>query len=86
MANHKSAKTRINRNNKRSIINGAREAAFRTFVKKVNAAILENNKEAAKAALIVAESELMRAAQKGVLPKNTASRTVSRLSAKIKAL
>ena len=86
MANHKSAKTRINRNNKRSIINGARRSRVRTFVKKVNAAILENNKEAAKAALIVAESELMRAAQKGVLPKNTASRTVSRLSAKIKAL
>ena len=83
MANHKSAKTRIN---KRSIINGARRSRVRTFVKKVNAAILENNKEAAKAALIVAESELMRAAQKGVLPKNTASRTVSRLSAKIKAL
>ena len=81
MANHKSAKTRINRNNKRSIINGARRSRVRTFVKKVNAA-----KEAAKAALIVAESELMRAAQKGVLPKNTASRTVSRLSAKIKAL
>ena len=80
MANHKSAKTRINRNNKRSIINGARRSRVRTFVKK------ENNKEAAKAALIVAESELMRAAQKGVLPKNTASRTVSRLSAKIKAL
>ena len=86
MANHKSAKTRINRNNKRSIINVARRSRVRTFVKKVNAAILENNKEAAKAALIVAESELMRAAQKGVLPKNTASRTVSRLSAKIKAL
>ena len=86
MANHKSAKTRINRNNKRSIINGARRSRVRTFVKKVNAAILENNKEAAKAALIVADSELMRAAQKGVLPKNTASRTVSRLSAKIKAL
>ena len=66
MANHKSAKTRINRNNKRSIINGARRSRVRTFVKKVNAAILENNKEAAKAALIVAESELMRAAQKGV--------------------
>ena len=86
MANHKSAKTRINRNNKRSIINVARRSRVRTFVKKVNAAILENNKEAAKAALVVAESELMRAAQKGVLPKNTASRTVSRLSAKIKAL
>ena len=86
MANHKSAKTRINRNNKRSIINGARRSRVRTFVKKVNAAILENNKEAAKAALIVAESELMRAAQKGVLPKPPASRTVSRLSAKHKAL
>lgn len=49
MANHKSAKTRINRNNKRSIINGARRSRVRTFVKKVNAAILENNKEAAKA-------------------------------------
>ena len=86
MANHKSAKTRINRNSKRSVINGARKSRVRTFVKKVNAAILENTKAAAKAALIVAESELMRAAQKGVLPKNTASRTVSRLSAKIKAL
>ena len=87
MANHKSAKTRINRNSKRSVINGARKSRVRTFVKKVEAAIAASDKEtAAKAALIVAESELMRAAQKGVLPKNTASRTVSRLSAKIKAL
>lgn len=86
MANHKSAKTRINRNNKRSIINGARKSRVRTFVKKVNAAVLENNKEAALEAFKVAESELMRAAQKGVFQKNTASRTVARLSKKIKAL
>ena len=39
MANHKSAKTRINRNNKRSIINGARRSRVRTFVKKVLAAV-----------------------------------------------
>ena len=56
------------------------------FVKKVIAAVLENNKEAAKAAFLVAESELMRAAQKGVIEKHNASRTVSRLSKKIKAL
>ena len=86
MANHKSAKTRINRNNKRDIINGARSSRVRTFVKKVLAAVLENNKEAAKAAFAVAESELMRAAQKGVIKKHNASRTVSRLSKKIKAL
>lgn len=86
MANHKSAKTRIRRNNKRSIINGARRSRVRTFVKKVIAAVLENNKEAALSAFKVAESELMRAVNKGVVKKNTASRTVSRLSKKIKAL
>ena len=86
MANHKSAKTRINRNNKRSIINGARRSRVRTFVKKVIAAVLDNNKEAAAAAFKVAESELMRAVNKGVFKKNTAARTVSRLSKKVKAL
>ena len=85
MANHKSAKTRINRNNKRSIINGARRSRVRTFVK-VIAAVLSGDKEAASTALKVAESEMMRAAQKGVFHKNKASRTISRLSQKVKAL
>ena len=86
MANHKSEKTRIVRNNKRSMINGARRSRVRTFVKKVDALIASNEKEAAAAALKVAESEMMRAAQKGVFKKNMASRTISRLSQKIKAL
>lgn len=86
MANHKSAKTRINRNNKRNVINGARRSRVRTFVKKVDAAIAENNKELAAANLLVAESELMSAARKNILPLNKAARTVSRLSKKIKAL
>jgi len=86
MANHKSAKTRIKRNHKRSVINSARRSRVRTFVKKVIAAVLENNKEAAANAFKVAESELMKAVSKGVLKKNTASRTVSRLSKKVKAL
>lgn len=86
MANHKSAKTRIVRNNKRSIINGARKSRVRTFVKKVDALIASNEKDAAMAAFKVAESEMMRAAQKGVFKKNTASRTISRLAQKIKAL
>jgi small subunit ribosomal protein S20 len=86
MANHKSAKTRIVRNNKRAMINGARRSRVRTFVKKVDALINANDKEAATAALRIAESEMMRAAQKGVFHKNTASRTISRLAQKIKAL
>ena len=85
MASHKSAKTRIVRNNKRSLINGARRSRVRTFVKKVDALINAKDKEAA-AAFITAESEMMRAAQKGVFKKNTASRTISRLAQKIKAL
>lgn len=86
MANHKSAKTRIARNNKRSMINGARKSRVRTFVKKVDALISSADKEGALAAFKVAESEMMRAAQKGVFKKNTASRTISRLAQKIKAL
>ena len=86
MANHKSAKTIIVRNNKRSVINGMRRSRVRTFVKKVDALIAAGNKDEAMVAFKVAESEMMRAAQKGVFHKNTATRTVSRLAQKIKAL
>ncbi len=86
MANHKSAKTRINRNNKKAVINGARRSRVRTFIKKVEALVSEKNKEQALEAFKVAESELMVAVRKGVYHLNTAARTVSRLSKKIKAL
>ena len=86
MANHKSAKTRIRRNDKRSMINGMRRSRVRTFVKKVDALIAAGNKDEAVSALRIAESEMMRAAQKGVFHKNTASRSISRLAQKIKAL
>ena len=86
MANHKSAKTRINRNSKRSVINGARKSRVRTFVKKVEAAIAASDKETAAAAFKTAESELMRSVRKGLFPMNKVARTVSRLSKKIKAL
>jgi small subunit ribosomal protein S20 len=86
MANHKSAKTRIVHNNKRAQINGARRSRVRTFVKKVLALIAANDKEGASSAFKTAESEMARAAQKGVFKKNTASRTISRLAQKIKAL
>ncbi len=86
MANHKSAKTRIRRNDKRSVINGMRRSRVRTFVKKVVALIAAGNKEEATVAFNVAQSEMMRAAQKGIFHKNMASRTISRLAQKIKAL
>ncbi len=86
MANHKSAKTRIKRNTKRSMINGARKSRVRTFVKKVEAAIADNNKALAQEVFKTAESELMRAARKGIFPLNKVARTVSNLSKKIKAI
>lgn len=86
MANHKSAKTRIVHNSKRAQINGARRSRVRTFVKAVLACIAANDKEAATTAFKKAECEMMRAAQKGVFHKNTATRTISRLAQKIKAL
>lgn len=86
MAHHKSAKKRIRQTARRTEVNGARVSRVRTFIKKVELAIASGNKVEAAAALRIAEPELMRAAQVGVFEKNTASRKVSRLVARIKSL
>ena len=80
MANHKSAKTRIVRNNKRSLINGARRSRVRTFVKKVDALINAKDKEAAVAAYNDCSSKLDKAVAKGIHHKNYASRQKARLA------
>ena len=86
MANHKSAKKRIRRNANRAEINKSRISRIRTFVKRVETAIASGDKGAAQTALKVAQPELMRGVSKGVLHKNTASRKMSRLSAKVKTV
>ena len=84
MANHKSAKKRIRRNANRAEINKSRISRIRTFLKRVETAIASGDKVAAQTALREAQPELMRGVSKGVLHKNTASRKMSRLSAKVK--
>jgi small subunit ribosomal protein S20 len=86
MANTPQAKKRIRRNNKRAEINGARMSRIRTFVKKVETACTEGNKDAAAAALKDAQPELARGVARGVLHKNTAARKMSRLSKRVAAL
>ena len=86
MANHKSAKKRILRNAKRAEINGARMSRIRTFIKRVETAITSGDKAAAQQALRDAQPEIMRGVSRGVLHKNTASRKMSRLSARVKAV
>lgn len=86
MANHKSAEKRIRQTASRTAVNRARVSRIRTFVKKVELAIATGDKAAATEALRNAQPELMRGTSKGVLHKNTVSRKLSRLSARINAL
>jgi small subunit ribosomal protein S20 len=86
MANTSSARNASRKIARRTKINQARLARARTFVGKVEDAIATGDKAAAAAALHAAEPEIMRAAQKGVLHKTTASRKVSRLTRRIAKL
>ena len=86
MVNHKSAKKRIRRNANKAVINGARMSRIRTFVKKVETAIASGDAAVAREALRTAQPELQRGVTRGVLHRNTASRKISRLAARVKAL
>ena len=86
MANTKSAKKATRVASRRTTINKNRVSRIRTQVRKVEEAIASGDRATAEAALKAAQPELMRGAQKGVMHKNTASRKVSRLSARVKAL
>lgn len=86
MANHASAKKRARQTPKRAKINSDRRSRIKTFVKKIEQALLAGNYEEAAAAFKKAQPELQRGVAKGVVNKKTASRKLSRLSARIKAV
>lgn len=86
MANTPQAKKRARQNEARFQINKARRSRIRTFLRTVEEAIASGDKEAANTALKAAQPELMRGVTKGVYHKNTASRKMSRLSARVKAI
>ena len=86
MANHKSSKKRILRNNKRNVINSNRISRIRTYIKKVETEINSENKDNANEAFKLAMPEIQRGVSKGLIHKNTASRKLSRLSNKIKSI
>ena len=86
MANTTSAKKATRKIARRTAVNKARRSRVRNFVRKVEEAISSGDQAAASAALRAAQPELMRAAGKGVLHTNTASRKVSRLAQRVKSL
>ncbi len=86
MANTKSAKKAIRKIARKTEVNKNRRSRMRTFIRRVEEAIAEGDAKNAQTALVAAQPEIMRSAQKGILHKNSASRKISRLSARIKAL
>ena len=86
LANIKSAKKRILVTETRAARNKSIRSEVKTAIKKVEAAVAANDKDAAKAALTVAISTIESASSKGVYHKNTASRKVSRLAKAVSAM
>lgn len=80
MANHKSAYKRTRQNEMRRLRNKSVKTRVKTIVKDVRLTVNEISKEDALKKLDMAKSNIDRAAQKGVIHKNTASRKISRLS------
>lgn len=86
MANIKSAKKRILVNQTKAARNKAIKSKVKTVVKKVEAAIAANDKEAATAALKEATVVIDKATSKGVFHKKTSSRKISRLALAVNKL
>jgi small subunit ribosomal protein S20 len=86
MANTPSAKKAVRKIAARTEVNKARRSRVRTFLRKFEDAVASGDKTAAEAAFKAAEPEVMRAATKGVVHKNTASRKISRLAKRLKAM
>jgi small subunit ribosomal protein S20 len=86
MANTKSARKATRVIARRTEVNKARRSVLRNSVRKVEEAIQSGDRKAALTAFKAAEPVIMRAAQRGVVHKNNASRKVSRLAHRIAKL
>jgi len=86
MANTPQSKKRARQAEARYAVNKARRSRIRTFLRKVEEAIASGDQDAAKEALRLAQPELARGVTKGVVHQNTASRKISRLSSRVKAI
>jgi small subunit ribosomal protein S20 len=86
MANTSSARKATRQIARRTIVNKSRRSRLRTAVVKIEEAIATGDRARAQAALKDVEPVIMRAAQKGVIHKNAASRKVSRLAHRVAKL
>ena len=86
MANIKSAKKRILVNRTKAARNKSIRSAVKTSIKKVEAAVQNNDKAAAQAALTDAIATISKATSKGIYHKNNRARKVSRLTKAVTTL
>lgn len=86
MANIKSQIKRNKTNEKSRVANQTLRTAMRSEIKKVEAAVAENDKELAASTLVSATSKIDRAVSKGIITKSFAARQKSRLASKVNAL
>lgn len=86
MAHSLQAKKRIRQTERRSIANRNRRSAIRSELRKVEEAIVSGDQSAAQSAFRRMQPRLMAGVGKGIIEKNTVSRTLSRLSKRIKAM
>ena len=86
MANTSSARKATRKIARKTEINKTRRSLLRNSVRKVEEAIASGDRNAATTAFKEAEPVIMRAAQRNVVHKNTASRKISRLAHRIAKL
>ena len=86
MANHASSKKRIRQTKRRTGVNRNRLTRVRTTLRSVEEAIASGDQSVAETALRNAQPIIMRGAQKGIMERNTASRKISRLAKRVKAM
>lgn len=83
MPNSKSAKKRIRRVEKQTLVNRSRKNKYRTLVKEIRALIQSKKKKEAQALLPEVNSQLMRVSKTGTISFSKASRLVSRITTQI---
>jgi small subunit ribosomal protein S20 len=86
MANIRSAAKAARKAKRRQAVNTARKSRVRSYVRKVEEALAAGDSKAAQAALREAQPEIVRGANKRIMHKRAASRKVSRLARRVKAL
>ena len=85
MANKKSAKKRVLTNKKKHLQNVSRKSDIKSTTKKMLVALENKDVSVAKDILKSVVAKIARAAGKGILKKNTASRKISKLTRKVVA-